>query len=320
MALGIDPTVDFAFKLLLGSPEHPRVTIHFLNAVLDFSEPVTEVEFLNPILGRERSEDKLAILDVLARDATGRQFNIEMQTTLPTHLPRRLTYYNCLNYVRQISAGERYLRLRPALSICVLSRTLFGEFDEAHLSFRLRCDQQPLVFTNDLEFHTLELPKFRSEGRTIAQFSRLEKWLYLLKNARDADAEELVHVLDEPEYTEAVEILNMISKTPEDRQFYEARMKFLHDQEARLIAAREEGLQTGILQGREQGIEAGRQEGRQEGRNEGQRQGLIAGRIQMLQELLGDAVSSMDDLGNRSAADLSLLQDRLQERLRNRDS
>jgi len=41
----------------------------------------------------------------------------------------------------------------------------------------------------------------------------------------------------------------MISKSPEDRQFYEARMKFLHDAEARLLAARAEGR----LEGREEG-------------------------------------------------------------------
>lgn len=32
MMLKIDPKVDFAFKMMLGHPEHPAVTIHFLNA------------------------------------------------------------------------------------------------------------------------------------------------------------------------------------------------------------------------------------------------------------------------------------------------
>jgi len=33
-AIGIIATVDFAFKLMLGSPEHTRITVHFLNAIL----------------------------------------------------------------------------------------------------------------------------------------------------------------------------------------------------------------------------------------------------------------------------------------------
>ena len=86
----------------------------------------------------------------------------------------------------------------------------------------------------------------------------------------------------------------MISKSPEDRQFYEARMKFLHDEEARLIAAREEG------------------------REEGTTQGTLIGRIQMLQEIIGDAVASISDLQQRSSDELSNLLANLQERLRSR--
>ncbi len=73
MAFRIDPKVDFAFKLVFGSPDHPRITIHFLNALLQPLRPITSVEILNPILERDRSDAKLAILDVLARDADDRR-------------------------------------------------------------------------------------------------------------------------------------------------------------------------------------------------------------------------------------------------------
>jgi hypothetical protein len=71
MAIRIDPKVDFAFKLMLGSPEHPAVTIHFLNAILQPESLVTEVEILNPTHGKDRAEDKLVVLDILAQDAQG---------------------------------------------------------------------------------------------------------------------------------------------------------------------------------------------------------------------------------------------------------
>lgn len=45
----------------------------------------------------------------------------------------------------------------------------------------------------------------------------------------------------EAEYNQAVEVPEMMSRSPVDRQFDEARLKFLHDQEARLMAARAEG-------------------------------------------------------------------------------
>jgi predicted transposase/invertase (TIGR01784 family) len=204
MPLGIDPKVDFAFKLMLGSPDHPAITIHFLNAILRLPVPVTEVEILNPILGKDRAEDKLVVLDILAQDQQGRRFNVEMQTTLPAGLPRRLLYYNCLNYLRQIGEGDRYSDLRPAISICVLDRVLFRDQPRHHHSFRLRCDQTELVLTNDLEFHTLELPKFVPMGDNMGSLSAEEKWLYLLKNAETMEADRLSAVLNEQPYHEAL--------------------------------------------------------------------------------------------------------------------
>ena len=302
MPLGIDPKVDFAFKLVFGSPDHTRVTIHFLNAVLDFPEPITWVEILNPIQGKDRSEDKLVVLDVLAADRAGRRFNIEMQTTLPMDLAKRLTYYNCLNYIRQLGEGDPYYTLRPAISICVLDRVLFRDAAEFHLSFRLRCDQRDLIFSEDLVFHTLELPKYTAGSHNVKELAPLEKWVYFLRHAEYLEAEELAEQLVDEEYREAAGVLEMISQSPEDRQFYEARMKFLHDAQARLIAARQEG--------RDEGLEEGREQGREEG--------SLAGKIQLLEQLLGEDETSPELLLEHSRAELSKMLAELRQRLRAR--
>ncbi len=262
MPLGIDPKVDFAFKLVFGSPDHTSITIHFLNAVLRPTIPITWVEILNPIQDKDRSEDKLVVLDVLAEDRVGRQFNIEMQTTLPTDLPKRLTYYNSLNYVRQLGQGDGYHLLRPSINVCVLDRVLFSQVSQYHLSFRLRCDQHDLVFSNDLEFHLLELPKFDATSDNIVGLPAMEKWLYFLRHADEMDPHFLSTLLPESVYAEAIQVLEMISRSPEDRRFYEARMKFLHDEEARLIAARAEGMAEGKAEGRQKARQKARPKGR----------------------------------------------------------
>jgi len=99
MAIGINPTVDFAFKLMLGSPEHTGVTIHFLNSILDEQPRITQVEILNPFLGKNTEDDKLSVLDILATDEQGRMLNIEMQTTLALELKQRLAYHASCLYV-----------------------------------------------------------------------------------------------------------------------------------------------------------------------------------------------------------------------------
>lgn len=283
---------------MLGSPNHPAVTIHFLNAILQPSFPITEVQILNPIQGKERPDDKLVVLDILAKDAAYRQFNVEMQTTLPVALNKRLAFYNCLNYVRQISEGDQYEDLHPAISICVINRIVFRHEARYHLSFRLRCDQTGLVFLDDLEFHTLELPKFEAVDDNIDSLSAQEKWMYLLRHAADADPDQLSELLGDPEFREAVGVLEMISQSPEDRQFYESRLKFLRDEEAKLIAARKEG--------------------RDEGHRAGVEKGKLAGRVQTLQELLGDPIGSDSALLARPVDELHGLIAELQEQFRRR--
>ena len=152
--------------------------------------------------------------------------------------------------------------------------------------------------TDDLQFHLLELPKFSPASDNLGELPPLDRWLYFLLDAEESEARDLSRMLIDDEYSEAAEVLEMISRGPEDLRFYEARMKFLHDEEARLIAVREEG--------------------REEGREKGRKEGAIAGKIQMLQQLLGEQEQSTTELGKFSGSELSTLLAELQRRLRSR--
>jgi hypothetical protein len=66
--IGISPMVDFVFKLLLGSPEHAAVTMHFLRAIIGARFQIRSVEFRNPDLGKSYDDDKWVILDILVTD------------------------------------------------------------------------------------------------------------------------------------------------------------------------------------------------------------------------------------------------------------
>ena len=75
------------------------------------------------------------MLDVLATDEHGRKLNIEMQTSLPLELKQRLAYYASSLYVGQLKEGDKYVELRPAISICVLTQALFSKQRDLHLDF-----------------------------------------------------------------------------------------------------------------------------------------------------------------------------------------
>jgi predicted transposase/invertase (TIGR01784 family) len=91
----IDPKVDYAFKRLFGREPNQALAVHLLNAVLKPppAERVVELELLNPFNDKDRLDDKLSILDIKARDQSGRQFNVEMQLLANRYFRQRVPYY-----------------------------------------------------------------------------------------------------------------------------------------------------------------------------------------------------------------------------------
>jgi len=249
MAIGIDPKVDFAFKLVLGNPEHTAITIHFLNAVLGGSPRIKHVEILNPILDQETNDDKLAILDVRAQDDQGRWLNIEMQTTAEVGLRQRLAFYAASLYVAQMHSGDAYEELRPAISICVLDAILFPGVPDMHLDFRLRNSRHDLVLTDDIQVHFIELPKYNPDVLSVINATPLEKWAYFFRFAAQMTPDEIRRQLADIEFSEAAGVLEMIAQTPREREMYEARLKFERDQAWRLRAANAEGIERGQQMG-----------------------------------------------------------------------
>ena len=73
-------------------------------------------------------------------------------------------------------------------------------------------------------------------------------------------------------------------------------------------------VQIGLEKGREEGVQIGLTKGREEGREEG----LVIGKIQLLEQLLGESPTPTHRLSQRSLDELNLLLAQLQERLRSR--
>ena len=220
MAIGISPLVDFAFKLMLGNPQHTGVTIHFLNSILIDQPRITHVEILNPFLGKQSGDDNLSVLDILATDEHGRLLNIEMQTSLPSGMSQRLAYYVSTVYVGQLHEGNQYSELRPAISICVLTQAMFPASTELHLDFRLRESSSGLILTDDLQIHLLQLNNLHVTAANVYHALPAERWAYFLQNADQLTPAEIRRVFPDNEIAEAAGVLEMISQTPEQLQFY----------------------------------------------------------------------------------------------------
>lgn len=315
MPLGISPLVDFAFKLMLASHGHERVTIHFLNAILGESMRITRIEIQNPIVGPNFDGDKWMVLDVLAEDERGRRFNIEMQTSIPAGLRQRLAFYDARLYVEQMREGDRYHELLPAIVICVLDKVLLKETSRLHTDFRLR-DDTGQILTDDLQVHLLELTKLTVTRENLSQATPAEQWAYFLLNADKLTLDEIRNLFPEPEFVEAAGVLEVIKNNPEQMDNYISRLKYQLDEVSRLESARLEALSEGRMEGKAEG----RIEGRIEGLKEGENRGELIGQIKVLQEILGVSVPNRDELTTFDMTRLSDLCEQLRQNLRSRSS
>jgi hypothetical protein len=252
-----------------------------------------------------------------------------MQILTFRYYEKRILYYWAKLHQQQFHEGQDYLELKPTLSISFLDHVLFPEVQDHHLRFRLVETAHRFPFSEDLELHLLELPKFR---KTAGQFSAaLDLWLYFLRHAENMDIgvlsralqrppeppalEELAlsadedpvdtasflvalqqHPQQQPLVLRALEELMKLAQTDAERERYEARRKAQLDYNTGLKVARMEG----------------REEGRQEGRSEGRAEGEIIGRIHLCERLLKRPVTATEQLLSRSLEELTQLADDLQ--------
>ena len=257
MGIGINPLIDYAFKLLFGSEKQKSLTIGFINAVLGRQIPVTDVTFPNTVHSKLSEDGKFFILDVLAEDALGRKFNIEVQIALPAGMAERMVFYTAETYVRRLQQGQNYTDLRPSISICVLSGALIRQPAKLHLDFRLREETLPITLTNDLQIHFLQLNHLQVTAESLYTATPIERWCWFLRHAQELTTEQINQLLPDQEFTEAARVLEMISQTPEQLYEYNARVKAQRDEEARIIYAQQQGIEIG----QRQGIEIGQLQG-----------------------------------------------------------
>src|SRR5437879_6166573 len=95
MIIDIDPTVDYAFKHLFGRDQTGPILVDVIDSVLAPAPEhrISDLDLLNPFNPKEALDDKLSILDIKARDRTGRQFNVEMQLLAYRYYEKRILYY-----------------------------------------------------------------------------------------------------------------------------------------------------------------------------------------------------------------------------------
>ena len=237
----LDPKNDYVFKRLF--TQAPHLLVSLINAVRAGQPPIQSLEILNPAIAPEELGGKFIILDLLARDGSGRWYDIEMQVKRYAHWGERGLLYLSRLLSEQLASGTDYQRLKPAIGIHLLDFDLFQQEDrrdQAVWCFELRDRRRrEVVLTDDLEVNLIELPKADRLGLAAPE---LAAWVTFFEHWQE---EARMSELQYAPVTDALATLRVLSADEEARRLAFVRQRALCDERSWLSAERDEGRAEG---------------------------------------------------------------------------
>lgn len=188
----LNPINDYVFKKLFGEKGKEKNLKPFLQAILDSksSKELDSIEILEEKeLSRDFINDKASILDVLAKLKDGSQINIEIQIADQNNMDKRTLFYWSRLYQKGISKGKNYKELKKVITINILDFE-FLPLDKYHTSYHLWEDEiRDYMFSDLMEIHFIELPKFRKLKNKDYENNQLHRWLKFLEKQSKNDIE-----------------------------------------------------------------------------------------------------------------------------------
>ncbi|MBP9691892.1 MAG: Rpn family recombination-promoting nuclease/putative transposase [Alphaproteobacteria bacterium] len=263
MAEKIDPRVDIAFKKIFGVEENKDLLISLINSIVSKEDQVKSVTLLNPYNLKSFKKDKLSILDVKAEGEDGKRFNIEIQISDEADYDKRALYYWAKLYTDQLKSGKHYGTLSKAIGIHILNFTSILGVPAYHNVFHIQEQKTGLHYFKNLELHTIELHKFvESAGKQeLKDFvgkvkNALDIWSTFLSRHDLLKKDKLPSKFDNPALKKALNVLEIMNFTDDERMAYDDRLKWLMIEANTLEKYEEKGFERGFEKGREEKEEA----------------------------------------------------------------
>jgi predicted transposase/invertase (TIGR01784 family) len=253
----LDPKNDFLFKKLFSSPGNEDLLIDLLNSILKPVEgqQIYQVTIANPIKEKDSVDDKLAIMDIVAKADDGRQLTIEIQVTDEHNMEKRALYYWATLFASQTHIGMPYEELKKTIGINILDYRLWEQTERYHTRFLPLEKSEGFLLTDTAEIHFIELRKmYRKWKAGELQGSRdpLYRWFLLLMATEDKKiSEELEEIaMSDSIIKKAVEQWDWLSQDEETRARYRSRMMAESDRASALLKAEQRGERRGERKGR----------------------------------------------------------------------
>jgi predicted transposase/invertase (TIGR01784 family) len=216
---------DYMFGVVM---QNPALLKPLLEYILDFN--VQSIEYIEPQRTMKSGYISRGIrVDLFVTDEFGNIYNVEVQTTNPGNLPKRMRYYQSVIDINVLNPGADYRTLRKSFIIFICNHDPFG-MGKVRYTFENRC---------------VELPSLPLGDETVK----------VIVNTKGADREirpelnELIHYMDSGivsgRYSQTLEDAVRSVKSSEERR-HEYMIMMVREQEIR-AQGREEGRREQAL-------------------------------------------------------------------------
>ena len=236
---------DLYFKKLMGDKNRKKLTLSFLNSILDKNETncFVDITFLDKDNEPLALDGKLSKLDIRADLNDGTQVDIEVQVCPFKLMAERSLYYWSIMYSEQLDKGAEYKKLKKAITINLLDFNYLENEQDWHNIYNLLNTKSYKQLTDHIELHFLELSKFTLKDMRKIRTS--EAWLaYFSGKYTKEELEEIA--MTTPVIKEVVEFENTFLQDKIERRAYEQREKAIKDYYSYMNSYKEEGRAEGI--------------------------------------------------------------------------
>lgn len=254
----LSPKIDVVFQALFGEVGNERITKKFLENIMNRKIESIDLN-QNPILRRELKDDKIGVLDIIAKLDNKENCNVEMQIIDKKNIVERILFYWSKLYIRSIKKGIDYDKLEKTIVILITDFEIENLKDVPALSkWQLREEtNRAQILTEKLELYIIQLPR-----KGNIKNKELKEWLSFIENPKDMEVIEAMKKIEE--LKEAGEKLNKISEDEKMQRIAELREKAIMDEKAIYARGVDVGKEEGIKQGTEQGIKQGKEQGQKD--------------------------------------------------------
>ena len=231
----LKPTNDYVFKRIFGQKKNSDILKDLLQAILPNwniknVEPRQEVQLETDFI-----TDKVCRLDMLATLDDGTKVDIEMQMRNYNDIEARSLFYTTREYHQSLENGQDYIEIPKSIGIWISNFNVFNDEGPFHEIVRLRRDYENQIFTDKIEMHYLQLPKFKQKCKRIS--NKLEEWLTFISFE---NMEEL-KMIENEKVKKAEEELEYLSGDEAERRIAYLRETAEIDRKFAMTAARDQG-------------------------------------------------------------------------------